>query len=95
MDGQISEKEKMRRNKILLEEIDHCAAEMNKKLLGQRVQVLVEGPSKTNADRMVGRTRQNKIVVFTGNNRHHGQLMNLQIENATSFTLYGKLEILD
>jgi len=95
MAGQISEEEKMRRNKILLEEIDRSADEKNEPLIGNCVEILVEGPSKHNPDRMTGRTRTNKIVVFPGSERHHGQLMNVRIERATTFTLYGDPEILD
>ena len=95
MDGQISEEEKMRRNRILLKEIDRSAEEKNGPLIGNRVEILVEGPSKTDPERMTGRTRTNKIVVFPGGERHHGQLMELRIERATTFTLYGDPAILD
>lgn len=57
--------------------------------VGKTYQVLVEGPSKRNADRLSGRTRCNKIVVFEGNERQIGQLIDLKIERAGSFTLYG------
>ena len=53
------------------------------------MQILVEGPSKKNAARMTGRTRCNKIVVFDGSDRHRGQLMDVRITRAGSFTLYG------
>ena len=95
MDGQISEEGKMRRNRILLKEIDRSAEEKNGPLIGNRVEILVEGPSKTDPERMTGRTRTNKIVVFPGGERHHGQLMELRIERATTFTLYGDPAILD
>ena len=51
-------------------------------------------PSKKNAARMMGRTRCNKIVVFDGSDRHRGQLMDVKIERAGSFTLYGDPAIL-
>ena len=53
------------------------------------MQILVEGPSKKNPHRMMGRTRCNRIVVFEGSERHRGQLMNVQITHTGSFTLYG------
>lgn len=92
---QVSEDEKMHRNRILLEEIDRSADETNRPLIGNPVEILVEGPSKTNPERMTGRTRTNKIVVFPGGERHHGQLMKVRIERATTFTLYGDPAILD
>jgi len=55
----------------------------------------VEGPSKKNPARMAGRTRCNKIVVFDGSDRHRGQLMDVKITRAGSFTLYGDPAILE
>jgi tRNA-2-methylthio-N6-dimethylallyladenosine synthase len=94
MEGQISEEEKLRRNQILLGEIDRSADATNQPLIGNPVEILVEGPSKSNPERMTGRTRTNKIVVFPGGERHQGQLMTVRIERATTFTLYGDPAIL-
>ncbi len=38
---------------------------------------------------MTGRTRCNKIVLFDGNDRHRGQIMDVKITRAGMFTLYG------
>ena len=38
---------------------------------------------------MMGRTRSNKIVVFDGSERHRGQVMDVRMTRAGSFTLYG------
>ena len=38
---------------------------------------------------MEGRTRCNKIVVFPGDPRHRGQVMDVRIERVGTFTLYG------
>jgi tRNA-2-methylthio-N6-dimethylallyladenosine synthase len=59
------------------------------------MQILVEGPSKRNEARMMGRTRCNRIVVFDGAPRHRGQLMDVRIARAGSFTLYGEPDILE
>jgi tRNA-2-methylthio-N6-dimethylallyladenosine synthase len=53
------------------------------------MEILVEGPSRTNAARMMGRTRCNRIVIFEGSDRHRGQLMDVKVERAGLFTLYG------
>jgi tRNA-2-methylthio-N6-dimethylallyladenosine synthase len=63
-------------------------------MTGRQVEILVEGPSKKNAARMMGRTRCNKIVVFEGSDRHRGQLLEVAITRAGSFTLYGDPAIL-
>ena len=44
---------------------------------------------------MMGRTPCNKIVVFDGSERHHGQLMDVNVTRASSFTLYGDPAILE
>ena len=59
------------------------------RLVGQCVEVLCEGPSKTNSARLMGRTRTNKIVVFEGNEKLIGQLVDVQVRQANGFSLYG------
>jgi tRNA-2-methylthio-N6-dimethylallyladenosine synthase len=53
------------------------------------VEILCEGPSKNNPDRLSGRTRTNKVVVFEGAPRHVGQIFEVRITETTGFTLYG------
>jgi tRNA-2-methylthio-N6-dimethylallyladenosine synthase len=88
MDGQLPEEVKEERNQRLLAFINERAERRYNALVGQRLQILVEGPSKR-PERMMGRTRCNKIVVFDGSERHRGQLMDVQVTRAGSFTLYG------
>lgn len=95
MPDQLSTKIKEERNQSLLELINEIAKRHYEKLVGGRTQILVEGPSKKNPARMMGRTRCNKIVVFDGSERHRGQLMDVNITRAGSFTLYGDPAILD
>ena len=89
MPDQVSQRIREERNKRLLETVNEIAARKYKKFVGRQVQILVEGPSKRNPARMTGRTRCNKIVLFDGNDRHRGQIMDLKITRAGSFTLYG------
>jgi tRNA-2-methylthio-N6-dimethylallyladenosine synthase len=86
---------KEERNQRLLEVINDIAATNYARYVGQRVQILVEGPSKKNPARMSGRTRSNKIVVFDGSARHRGQVLDVKILRAGSFTLYGDPAILN
>lgn len=88
MPDQLSDEMKEERNQQLLELTNELGARRYNALVGQRSQILVEGPSKR-PERMMGRTRCNKIVVFDGSERHRGQLMDVQITRAGSFTLYG------
>lgn len=95
MPGQLSTKVKEERNQRLLETINEIAKRRYDALIGKQVQILVEGPSKKNPARMMGRTRCNRIVVFDGSERHRGELMDVKIERAGSFTLYGDPAILE
>ena len=83
------------RNQRLLEVINEIGKRKYEALVGRQMQILVEGPSKKNPARLTGRTRCNKIVVFDGSERHRGQLMDVNITRAGSFTLYGDPDILD
>ena len=77
------------RHATLLAAIDEMGAARYEGFVGRTLEVLVEGPSRRNAARMEGRTRCNKIVVFDGGGRFQGQLIDLKITRAGSFTLYG------
>jgi tRNA-2-methylthio-N6-dimethylallyladenosine synthase len=95
MPDQVSQAVKEERNQRLLELVNELAGRKFQRLVGEQMQILVEGPSKKNPARMMGRTRCNKIVVFEGSERHRGQLMDVRIARAGSFTLYGEPDILN
>lgn len=95
MPDQLPADVKEERNERLLTQLNEQAAKRYETLVGQTTQILVEGPSKRNAARMMGRTRCGKIVVFDGSSRHRGQLMEVKITRAGSFTLYGDPAILN
>ncbi|MBP7976379.1 MAG: tRNA (N6-isopentenyl adenosine(37)-C2)-methylthiotransferase MiaB [Verrucomicrobia bacterium] len=90
MPGQISQAVKEERNQRLLAAVNESGARQHQKLVGRAVQVLVEGPSKKNPSRLTGRTRCNKIVVFEGPPHCRGQLLDVRISHAGTFTLYGQ-----
>jgi tRNA-2-methylthio-N6-dimethylallyladenosine synthase len=89
MPGQVPQKIREERNHILLQTVNAAAAGKYENFIGRQTEILVEGPSKKNPARMTGRTRCNKIVVFDGGERHRGEMMDLKITRAGSFTLYG------
>jgi tRNA-2-methylthio-N6-dimethylallyladenosine synthase len=87
---QISERVKEERNQDLLALVNRHAWTKYEELVGQNVEILCEGVSKTNETRLMGRTRTNKIVVFEGDpDRHVGQIFDLKISHYENFTLYG------
>ena len=92
---QVPQKIREERNQRLLEVINEIGKHKYSALVGRRTEILVEGPSKKNPARLTGRTRCNKIVVFDGSERHRGQLLDVNITRAGSFTLYGDPDILD
>lgn len=91
---QVPEEVKEERNQRLLRQLDEIVESRYGAFVGRHTEILVEGPSKRNEARMMGRTRCNKIVVFDGDDRHRGQLMDVAIERVGSFTLYGNPAIL-
>jgi len=89
MSEQVDEHIKEERNQDLLAVIDKSAFRANERLVGHKLEILCEGPSRTNPARLMGRTRTNKIVVFEGGDELAGELVDLRIERANGFSLYG------
>ena len=65
--------------------------ENNKKTEGRILRVLCEGASKNNEDMFYGRTEGGKIVFFEPCERYVGKFVNVLIERADTFALYGKI----
>ena len=57
------------------------------------MEVLVEGPSRTDPDKLRGRARHNKTVNFSGT-AQPGELVEVEIDSATSTTLGGQERLL-
>ena len=89
MTGQISDEVKRERMVRLVEVVQHAAARRNAARIGLVERVLVEGPSRTDATLLRGRTRRNTTVVFAGA-AASGELVDVEIEGATSTTLRGR-----
>ena len=89
MADQIDESIKEARNHDLLEVVDDGARTINEQLVGRTLEVLCEGPSRTNRSRLMGRTRTNKIVLFESHEDLTGTLVDVRIERVTGFSLYG------
>jgi tRNA-2-methylthio-N6-dimethylallyladenosine synthase len=89
MPDQIDERTKEERNQDLLRIVNESNRRKLERLVGRDVEVLCEGPSKTNPARLMGRTRTNKIVVFEGNEELIGEIVHVQVQQANGFSLYG------
>jgi tRNA-2-methylthio-N6-dimethylallyladenosine synthase len=93
----VPEEVKKRRNNDLLAVQNAVSLADHRGRIGQTVEVLVEGPSKTALKQpdgsplvqLTGRTMTDHIVVFEGNERLVGRTVRVAVEEATAFTLFG------
>jgi len=96
----VPEEVKHRRNLDLLDVQNKISLEDNLRFMGQKVEILVEGPSKWSVRKgqtgdlrqMTGRTRCDRIVVWDGNIRQAGELLMVQITDVYAFTMFGVVE---
>ncbi|MFA4929537.1 MAG: radical SAM protein, partial [Patulibacter sp.] len=84
---------KVERMERLVELVQKHARERTQRFIGRTVDVLIEGESRTDADRLRGRTSHNKVVNFTGFGVP-GQTVPVEITGATSQTLSGEMSLL-
>src|SRR5947209_16591009 len=71
-----------------VEVVQRRATERAARFVGRTMEVLVEGPSRTDPAKLRGRTRHNKTVNFAGT-AGAGELVEVEITAATSTTLAG------
>jgi tRNA-2-methylthio-N6-dimethylallyladenosine synthase len=88
MPDQVPDEVKAERIERLIELCQRVALERNQTRVGRVEQVLVEGPSRTDAALLRGRTRRNTTVNFVGD-AAAGDLVDARVEGATSTTLRG------
>ena len=89
MPAQVPDDVKRERIERLVELVQKIARERNEARVGSIEEVLVEGASRTDDARLRGRTRRNTMVHFSGD-AAPGELVAVEIENATSTTLGGR-----
>jgi tRNA-2-methylthio-N6-dimethylallyladenosine synthase len=70
---------------------NRLSSKSKKNDIGKVFDVLIEGFSKRSVDYLSGRTSQNKVVVFPGNDFKKGDYVRVLIERCTSATLIGKI----
>jgi tRNA-2-methylthio-N6-dimethylallyladenosine synthase len=84
---------KVERLERLLEIVQRRARERAERFVGRTLEVLVEGSSRTDPEKLRGRTVHNKAVNFSGL-AAPGELTNVRIDSATSHTLAGEESLL-
>ena len=88
MEDGVSKEEKTRR-RVQLEDLQQgILTEINSALLGQEVDILVEGRRD---GKWHGRTRTDKLVFFQSEDEYLGQLVNLNITKTGPWSLQGEL----
>ena len=91
MEDTIESKEKHENFEKLLEVQNQISRNINETYMGKVVEVLIDGPSKTNPKRLTGRTRTGKIVNFFGKNKIVGEIVHVKITEIYSWFLNGEL----
>ena len=91
MEDNISEEVKKERLQRLMSVVNRIAREKNEALLGEVMELLVEGESKNNPDVLSGRTRGNKLVHFVGPKDCIGKLVHVKITEPQTWALKGEL----
>ena len=89
---QVPHELKVERLQRLVEVVQRRAHERAQRFVGRTLEVLIEGPSRTDPSRLRGRSRHNKVVNFAGFGAS-GELVEVEILNATSQTLSGQESI--
>ena len=92
MEEQIPDSVQKERFERLLAVQSEIALASNKPLEGKIMRVLCDGRSKNNRDVFSGRTEGGKIVFFDADDSDRGHFLNIEIERAETFALYGKVK---
>jgi tRNA-2-methylthio-N6-dimethylallyladenosine synthase len=92
-DGVVPHEVKVERMQRLVEVVQRRGHERAQRFVGRTLDVLVEGPSRTDPSRVRGRSRHNKTVHFAGL-ASPGEIVPVRIESATSQTLAGEETLL-
>lgn len=94
MPDNVPEDVKIDRLNRMIELQNKLSLESNLRDVGKTFDVLVEGVSKRSKEQMVGRTSQNKTVVFDRGDARVGSTVPVTITSATSATLLGSISTL-
>ena len=91
MENQVPETIKHERFNRLKELVESQIELNNKKFVGTKQKVLVEGKSKTNENMLTGRTDKNKVVNFEGPDELIGKMVDLKIASEHMWYLKGEI----
>ncbi len=94
--SRISEREKLRRREILMEEQAIISGNINNRLIGSQQAVLVEGKSELNEFPMIGRCRRQApdidgVTYLKGGNPKEGEIVFCRITGADDYDLFAEI----
>jgi tRNA-2-methylthio-N6-dimethylallyladenosine synthase len=89
LENQVPHEVKRERMERLVDAVQRIQHERAQRFVGRTMEVLVEGPSRTDPSKLRGRTRHNKTANFTGL-AQPGEMAQVEITAATSTTLAGE-----
>lgn len=84
---------KLRRLQELQAVINQNIKDISLERVGTVQKLLVEGFSKRDKSELMGRTECNRVVNFPGNERLIGQMVDVKITEAMTYTLRGEVAI--
>lgn len=85
----VPEAVKKERNQRLLAVQKEVSLEVNQRYVGRTMEVLVEGVTKHDDERWMGRSRSHHIVTFPRGDIQAGELIDVHIDRCSPFALYG------
>ena len=82
--------EKIRRLNEIIALQNELSLESNRRDVGGEFEILLEGTSKRSADKMFGRTSQNKVVIIDKRDHRVGDYVRVRVTECSSATLIGE-----
>ncbi|WP_227816342.1 tRNA (N6-isopentenyl adenosine(37)-C2)-methylthiotransferase MiaB [Nitrogeniibacter aestuarii] len=92
LEDDVPQTDKLKWLSRLQKRIEAQVAVISESMVGSTQRILVEGPSKKNAEELAGRTENNRVVNFAGNPRLIGQFVDVVITSALPHSLRGEIQ---
>ena len=91
IEDKVTAEEKVERLERLKKLYEKMLPDLNKKLIGNKYKVLVEGKSKNNENFFTGRTSQNNVVIFKAEKEDIGKIKDVKITSEHLWYLKGEI----
>ncbi|MBU0520016.1 tRNA (N6-isopentenyl adenosine(37)-C2)-methylthiotransferase MiaB [bacterium] len=88
LEDDVPEKVKVERLERMIDLCRQLSHESRQKLVGRKVEVLIENPSPKNSAEWTGRTRCDRVAIVPGN-FHRGESVTIKVAEVRGFSLWG------